>query len=70
MESDGNGVFTPPPTTNHSKEQPPPLPTSPLPDDDETDRNNNIKIQNRSNLAYNILSYLNKYPSITLRNLT
>ena len=43
MESDGNGVFTPPPTTNHSKEQPPPLPTSPLPDDDETDRNRSNK---------------------------
>ena len=39
MESDGNGVFTPPPTNNTSKEQPPPLPTSPLPDDDEADAN-------------------------------
>ena len=39
MESDGNGVFTPPPTNNASREQPPPLPTSPLPDDDETDAN-------------------------------
>ena len=43
MESDGNGVFTPPPTTNHSKEQPPPLPTSPLPDEDETDKNRSNK---------------------------
>ena len=39
MESDGNGVFTPPPT-NQSKEHPPPLPTSPLPEDDDTDGRN------------------------------
>ena len=43
MESDGNGVFTPPPTSNTGtlKDQPPPLPTSPLPDDEETDKGEN-----------------------------
>ena len=46
MESDGNGVFTPPEvvTPTVSKDQPPPLPTSPLPDDEEAsnDKGKNV----------------------------
>ena len=53
MESDGNGVFTPPPLDNKTalKDQPPPLPTSPLPDDDDVGIDKTPRKNSESNFS-------------------